>query len=132
MLLSRALLATDEPARALEIAEHGTGFAAENSEKLFQAELLRLKAEALRRRSDPSGGAGAEALLGEALEIARAQSARSIELAVARSLAGLGGADGLAALRATLDGMSDGAGLPEVMEAEEFFRANAATEGRRA
>jgi predicted ATPase len=68
---------------ALEFIEHGLATTNRNSERILEAELYRLKARVLIAR----GGRGAEtevqALLDQALETARSQHARTLELRAA-------------------------------------------------
>ena len=66
-----------------EALSHGR----ETSERWWDAELHRLRAELLLAGGAPA--AEAEAALARALEIARGQQARSLELRAARSLAAL-------------------------------------------
>lgn len=58
-----------------------------NGERFAMPELLRVKAEIL-RRTDGNGGAGEE-LLKEAVNLAREQGARAWELRIAADLDGL-------------------------------------------
>jgi len=94
-LLAEAHLRAGEPAAGLELVEQALGRSRETNERWWDAELHRLRAELLLR-----GGAGpveAEAALRRALEIARGQQARSLELRAAVSLAGLWAASDRAA-----------------------------------
>ena len=86
-LLCPALLLRDEPELALEVIEHGLSIASHNGERLFEAELYRLKARVLLARGAPD--AEAQALLEQALQTARSQQARSIELRAATDLSRL-------------------------------------------
>jgi len=89
VLLCPALLLRHQPETALEMIEQGLSAASHNSERIFEAELYRLKARALL----VSGASGAEtqapSLLDQALATARRQRARSLELRAARDLAAL-------------------------------------------
>src|SRR6266516_691260 len=89
VLLCPALLLRHHPETALEMLEQGLSAASHNSERIFEAELYRLKARALL----VSGASGAEtqapSLLDQALATARRQRARSLELRAARDLAAL-------------------------------------------
>ena len=87
VLLCPALLLRNEPEAALEVIDHGLSIVSHNSERFFEAELYRLKARALLMRgaSDPD----AESFLGQALQTARSQQARSLELRAATDLARL-------------------------------------------
>jgi tetratricopeptide (TPR) repeat protein len=86
-LLCAAHLLRNEPEAALELIEQGLLIVEHNSERLFEAELYRLKARALLMRGAP--GSDAESLLSEALRTARRQQARSLELRAATDLARL-------------------------------------------
>jgi predicted ATPase len=86
-LLCQALLLRDEPELALEVIEHGLSIASHNGERLFEAELYRLKARVLLARGAPD--AEAQALLEQALQTACSQQARSIELRAATDLSRL-------------------------------------------
>jgi tetratricopeptide (TPR) repeat protein len=83
VLLGSVLLAKDRPEAALEIIDQSLATA--SHERIFEAELYRLKARALLAR----GAQEAEVarLLETALETARNQHARSLELRVANDLA---------------------------------------------
>jgi class 3 adenylate cyclase/tetratricopeptide (TPR) repeat protein len=87
MLLSQAWLTRDEPEAAREMAEQGLAIVDHNGERLFEAELYRLKASALLMRG--TADAEAESLLGQAVQTARSQDARSLELRAATDLARL-------------------------------------------
>ena len=63
-LLCPAFLLRDEPELALEVIEHGLSIASHNGERLFEAELYRLKARVLLARGAPD--AEAQALLEQA------------------------------------------------------------------
>jgi class 3 adenylate cyclase/tetratricopeptide (TPR) repeat protein len=87
VLLCPALLLRNEPEAALEVIDHGLSIVSHNSERIFEAELYRLKARALLMRGAPD--AEAESLLDQALRTARSQQARSLELRAATDLARL-------------------------------------------
>jgi class 3 adenylate cyclase/tetratricopeptide (TPR) repeat protein len=86
-LLCPVLLLRNEPDAALEVLEHGLSIVHNNSERLFGAELYRLKARTLRLRGAADGEA--ETLLDQALQTARGQQAQSLELRAATDLARL-------------------------------------------
>jgi predicted ATPase len=86
-LLGGAHLFRNEPEAALELIEQGLSIVGHNSERLFEAELYRLKARALLMRGAPDSDT--ESLLSEALRTARRQQARSLELRAATDLARL-------------------------------------------
>jgi tetratricopeptide (TPR) repeat protein len=86
-LLADGHLRANEPAAGLDVVEEALSRGREMNERWWDAELHRLRAELLL-----AGGAEmaeAEAALRRALEIARGQQARSLELRAARRLAGL-------------------------------------------
>ena len=89
VLLCPILLLRGEPEAALEVIEQGLSAASHNSERIFEAELHRLKARALIFRGAPSGGTDAQSSLDQALTTARSQQARSLELRAAKDLAAL-------------------------------------------
>ncbi len=89
VLLSAALLLRNEPETALELVEKGLATASSNSERIFAAELYRLKARGLLLRDGPDSSMESQALLDRALRTARGQQARSFELRAARDLATL-------------------------------------------
>jgi predicted ATPase len=67
------------------VIDHGLSIVSHNSERFFEAELYRLKARALLMRGAPH--AEVESLLDLALQTARSQQARSLELRAATDLA---------------------------------------------
>jgi predicted ATPase len=86
-LLADAHLRADQADAGLEVVEEALSLGRETNERWWDAELHRLRAELLL-----AGGAGAgeaEAALGRALEIARGQQAKSLELRAASTLARL-------------------------------------------
>ena len=83
VLLASALLAKDKPDAALEIIDQS--LATTSHERIFEAELYRLKARALTARGTQEPEISR--LLEHALETARNQHARSLELRVANDLA---------------------------------------------
>jgi class 3 adenylate cyclase/tetratricopeptide (TPR) repeat protein len=87
VLLCPALLLRNEPEAALELIDHGLSIVSHNSERFLEADLYRLKARALLMRG--ASDAEAEALLDQALRIARSQEAKSLELRAATDLATL-------------------------------------------
>lgn len=89
VLLCPALLLRGQPRTALEFAEQGLVIAKHNHERMFEAELYRLKARALLAERAPEARKNAHALLSEALSVARSQDARSLELRAAADLATL-------------------------------------------
>jgi predicted ATPase len=87
VLLGPALLLRSEPEAALEVIEQGLSAASHNSERIFEAELHRLKARALLVRGAADAGSQAQSLLDQALTTAKRQRARSLELRAAKDLA---------------------------------------------
>jgi predicted ATPase/class 3 adenylate cyclase len=87
VLLVPTLLLKRRPEAALEAVEQGLALVDANSERLFAAELYRLKAQALVSCAAADAPAQAENWLERALATARAQQARSLELRVATDLA---------------------------------------------
>ena len=84
-----ALLLQGQPEAALEVIEQGLSTAAHNSERIFEAELYRLKARTLLARGAVNANADAQSLLHQALTTARNQHARSLEFRAAKDLAAL-------------------------------------------
>ena len=86
-LLVSALLMRNQTEAALEVIDHGLSIVEHNSERFFEAELYRLKANALRMRGAPDSEL--VPLLEQALLTARNQQAHSLELRAATDLARL-------------------------------------------
>jgi tetratricopeptide (TPR) repeat protein len=87
ILLCLVLLLRDELDAALEIVERGLSTVEANSERIFEAELYRLKASILQRSGSAHASGRADTLLQQALRVAREQQAKSLELRVAYDLA---------------------------------------------
>jgi tetratricopeptide (TPR) repeat protein len=87
VMLAPTLLGAGFAQRAGELVDAGLATAERNDERIFEAELYRLKAAW--RRATGAGAADAEvaALLTRAVEVARAQGARRLERRAARDLA---------------------------------------------
>jgi predicted ATPase len=83
------LIARHEPEAALEVIEQGLSTANHNSERIFEAEMHRLKARALLLCGAAGSETHAQSLLDRALTTARSQHARSLELRAAKDLAAL-------------------------------------------
>lgn len=86
VLLCPALLFCREYDTAFDLIEHGFTTMSRNSERIFEAELYRLKARALVLRGSPDAAA---ALLQKGLAAARCQRAKALELRAATDLAAL-------------------------------------------
>ena len=84
-----ALLLRQQPEAALDIIEQGLITANHNSERIFEAELYRLKARALLARSGAGAMADAQSLLYRAMRTAKRQEAQSLEFRAAMDLAAL-------------------------------------------
>jgi predicted ATPase/class 3 adenylate cyclase len=84
-----ALLLRGQPEAALEVIDQGILTANQNSERVFEAELYRLKSRALLACDAADAQTNAQALLCQALKMARHQSARLLELRAAKDLAAL-------------------------------------------
>ena len=89
VLLCPALLLGHEFEAALDLIERGLETAGRNSERIFEAELYRLKARVLLERGGPGAATEAQSLLDQALITARSQQAKALELRAARDLAAL-------------------------------------------
>jgi class 3 adenylate cyclase/predicted ATPase len=89
VLLCPALLLSHKCEAALELIEQGLATNSRNSERIFEAELYRLKARALLVRGAPDAKTEAQSLLDQALTTARSQHAKALELRAANDLAAL-------------------------------------------
>jgi class 3 adenylate cyclase/tetratricopeptide (TPR) repeat protein len=89
VLLCPALLLSDKCEAALELIEQGLATTSRNSERIFEAELYRLKARMLLGRGAPDAKTMAQSLLDRALTTARSQGAKALELRAATDLAAL-------------------------------------------
>jgi hypothetical protein len=89
VLLCPALLSGHKNEAALELIEQGLATTSRNSERIFEAELYRLKARALLVRGAPDASTEAQSLLEQALTTARSQDAKALELRAATDLAAL-------------------------------------------
>jgi class 3 adenylate cyclase/tetratricopeptide (TPR) repeat protein len=89
VLLCPALLSSHKWEAALELIEQGLATTSRNNERIFEAELYRLKARALLVRGTADAAAEAQSLLDRALTTARSQHAKALELRAATELAGL-------------------------------------------
>lgn len=89
VLLCPVLLSSHECEAALELIEEGLATTTRNSERIFEAELYRLKVRALLVRGAPDAKAEAQSLLDQALTTARSQHAKALELRAAMDRAAL-------------------------------------------
>jgi class 3 adenylate cyclase/tetratricopeptide (TPR) repeat protein len=124
VLLCPLLLLRNEPEAALETIEQGLAMATRNSERLFEAELYRLKARTLLLCGAPN--AEVECLFDQALLMARGQQARSLELRAATDLARLWmnhgkHAEALNVLSPVYDRFTEGFGTPDLKDAEALL-----------
>lgn len=86
--LAEAYLAEGAVREGLKAIEEGLAFVEARGERLWEAEIHRVKGELLRLQGEGGGeGARAEAGFQKALAVARRQGARSLELRAATSLA---------------------------------------------
>lgn len=125
-LLCSALLSRGEAERATETIEQGLLTCERNSERIFEAELYRLKAQALLAGGAPEARAQAQSLLDKALSVARSQQARSLELRVATDLAALWSAQGrreeaIECLTPVYFSFTQGFRTPDVTQARELM-----------
>jgi predicted ATPase/class 3 adenylate cyclase len=89
VLLCPAFLSRHNCEAALELIEQGLATTSRNSERIFEAELYRLKARALLVRGAPDGETEAQLLLDQALTTARNQCAKALEFRAAMDRASL-------------------------------------------
>ena len=81
--------ACGEPAQALEAITIGFKFAEASGESWFEAEIHRIRGVALAMADGSEASGEAEASMRTAIELAKSQSAKSLELRAATSLARL-------------------------------------------
>jgi predicted ATPase len=89
VLLCPALLSHQDCEAAVEVIEQGLATTTRNSERIFEAELYRLKSRALLVRGAPSDRAEAQSMLERALLTAKNQHAKALELRAATDRAAL-------------------------------------------
>ena len=94
VLLCPVLLRSNQAEAALEIIEQGLVAANNNTERVFEAELYRLKAQVMLSRGGEEARLEAQSLLDQALTTARAQNAKILELRAATDLAAIWIGDG--------------------------------------
>jgi DNA-binding winged helix-turn-helix (wHTH) protein/predicted ATPase len=113
-LLAEVLMGDGRTADALAALNEALALVEQTGERLFEAELHRLRGEALRS----AGHADAEGCFHQALAVARRQAARSLELRAAVSLARLGPGRPLADV---LAGFTEGFDTPDLTEARALM-----------
>jgi predicted ATPase len=86
-LLAKASALTGRTREGLQILDQALSQVEQSGERFYEAELFRLKGELL--QSSNADAAGIEACLYKAIEVARSQSAKSLELRATVSLARL-------------------------------------------
>jgi predicted ATPase len=123
-LLADAHLRKGDAAAGLDVVEEGLSRGRETNERWWDAELHRLRAELL--LAGGAAAAEAEAALRRALEIARGQQARSLELRAGRALARLWAGSGRTAqARALLEPISssfaEGLATPDLTAARALL-----------
>ncbi|MGH6788208.1 MAG: adenylate/guanylate cyclase domain-containing protein [Pseudolabrys sp.] len=128
ILLCPVLLLRGQFEEALEIIERGLTIVYNNSERIFAAELYRLKADALQRMGAADARGQVGTLLERALNTAKEQSAKSLELRVARDLAKLWATDSKRdkareVLGAICASFKEGADTRDMMEAKAVLGA---------
>ncbi len=106
---------------ALKAVDQGIRFAIDSSEGFREAELFRVKGAVLLEQTSPDPELAEECFL-DALEVARKQQARSMELRIATDLARLWREQGkaneaLGLLRPAYDWFTEGFGTPDLKEA---------------
>jgi tetratricopeptide (TPR) repeat protein len=124
VLLGSVLLLRGELDGASDIVERGFSTVEDNSERIFEAELCRLKAAILQR----AGGAPEEvrSLLERAVRVAGEQQAKSLELRAARDLADLrrrqgGRTDAKAMLAPICQWFTEGAATRDLRDARALL-----------
>ena len=121
-LLAEVLVQDGQAADGLALLNEALELVEQTGERLFEAELHRLRGEVLRKANNPE----AEAAFQRARDVARRQSARSLELRAARSLARLyrdtrRTAKGRSLLADTLARFTEGFDTPDLREAQCFW-----------
>jgi predicted ATPase/class 3 adenylate cyclase len=87
VLFCAVMLSRGDADNAVDLLDAGFATVENNSERLFEAELYRLKAKAVELSSRPDAHAEAMVLLERALKTARQQHAKTLELRAAHDLA---------------------------------------------
>ncbi len=125
LMRAEALVAAKRPGEALASLSEGLKICAQHNERVLESELQRLKGEIQIGQGAASAG---EASLRRAIEIARAQQARTLELRAVLVLAGLLRDQGRAQevdaeLRTVYEWFTEGHGTSEVSEARALLDA---------
>jgi predicted ATPase len=123
-LLADACLRAGDIEAGLQVTEEALSRAREMNERWWDAELYRLRAETMQATFAPPEEV--EAVLIRALEIARAQQARSLELRAANTLARLWAGSGRSAaardlLTPVYSWFTEGLGSPEMDQARALL-----------
>ncbi len=120
--LGRVLLDTGHADEALVVVGDALARSHESGERVYRAELYRIKGEALLRRADPDPGAAAVCFR-DAIGLARQQGARVFELRATTSLARLEphGATARAELASCGAWFTEGADLADQQEAQALL-----------
>ena len=111
---------------ALEALNEAEALVEKNAERLFEAEIHRLRGEALLIRSENKGNS-AETCFQKALEVARRQSAKSLEIRAAIALARLWGdqrkyAEAHQLLADVYGWFNEGLDTPDLIEARQLLQ----------
>jgi adenylate cyclase len=128
LMKAEAQLQAERPGEALASLSEGLKVCAEHNERVPEPELQRLKGEIQVAQGATSAG---EASLRKAIEVARAQQARMLELRAALVLAGLlrdqgRAAEARAELQPLVDWFIEDHGTPELKEARALLDTLAA------
>jgi class 3 adenylate cyclase/tetratricopeptide (TPR) repeat protein len=112
---------------AMDFLDRGLSIVDVNCEKIFESELYRLKAQALRHVNTAEAAAHAEAVLDCALQTARAQQAKSLELRIVRDLAQIRAKNGKRreareSLASICNWFKEGDETQDLRQAKEFVR----------
>jgi predicted ATPase len=124
-LLAEVLAAEGQVEEAGLLVEEALALAGQTREGLYEAELYRLRGKLLEARAEPA----AEASYRQALEVARRQQARSLELRAALSLGCLLQKQGRFAevrplLAGVYAGFTEGFDTPDLVEARTLLEQN--------
>jgi predicted ATPase len=128
-LLADACATAGRPTEGLTAVTEALATAVKTGERFYEAELYRLEGELLRRREQGDDGPGsAEECLGRAIEVARGQGARSLELRAVVSLSLVWRAQGREAdarrmLVEACAGFTEGGDTVDLREAQALLSA---------